>query len=55
MGGLAYNTEESDIRSFFAANGINALTIRMSKDRHGNSKGICFMLCEDDSHVRRAL
>ena len=55
IGGIPYESNEVDIRRYFAEKGVNLFMIRILRDSSGFSKGIAFGLAENEENFERGI
>lgn len=55
VGGLPASCQEKEVRELFSKEGVTILTVRVLRDRQGESKGVCFILCADFEDAKKAL
>lgn len=55
VGGLPYNADETEVKTFFKDKGVSSVSCRLLRNESGESKGIAFVLCLDDRAVKKAL
>lgn len=55
MGGLPYNADETEVKTFFKSKGVSSVSARLLRNDNGESRGVAFVLCLDDKAVKRAL